>query len=85
MSRAFLFFSYYYFFCCLSVVWLTVPGFPVESSTLSEKKVCLCVAVECREMHMDGRGRGESTRDLDTRRRHRVCGEKTDPVCCCCC
>ena len=30
------------------------PSFPVESSTLFEKKVCVCVwIVECRWMHMD--------------------------------
>ena len=32
---------------------LVCPGFPVESSTLSGKKVCLCVAVECRRMHIN--------------------------------
>ena len=41
-------------------------GFPVESSTLSEKKMCLSVAVECRWMHINrgwGGGMG-GMRDL---------------------
>ena len=38
--------------------WAICTGFPVEFSTLSEKKVCLCVAVECRWMHMDRGGVG---------------------------
>ena len=45
--------------------FLVCPGLPVES----EKNLCLCVAVECRWMHMDregGRG-GESMRDLGKR------------------
>ena len=37
-------------------VHLSVPGFPVESSTLSEKR-CLCVSFECRWMHMNREGR----------------------------
>ena len=35
---------------------LVCPGFPAESSTLSEKKVCLCVAVKRRRMHMNREG-----------------------------
>ena len=55
------------------------PGFPVESSTLSEKRVCLCMAFECRRTHMDkdrgergggGRWEGESMRDTGKRKRH---------------
>ena len=54
------------------------PGFPVESSTLSEW-VRMCVAFECRRTHMDrdrgeggggGRGEGESMRDSGKRKRH---------------
>ena len=46
---------------------IVCPGFPAESNTLSEKKVCLCVSVECRWMHMNregARGEGESMRNL---------------------
>ena len=39
------------------------------------RNLCLCVAVECRWMHMDRervKGGGESMRDLGKRRRHRL-------------
>ena len=52
---------------------LVCTGLPVES-----EEMCVCVAVECRWMHMDrerGKGRGgESMRDLGKRRRHGLGG-----------
>ena len=53
---------------------LVCPGLPVES-----EEMCVCVAVECRWVHMDrergkGRGEGESMRDLGKRRRHGLGG-----------
>ena len=44
-------------------------GLPVES-----EEICVCVAVECRWMHMDREGGGESMRDLGKRRRHGLGG-----------
>ena len=53
---------------------LVCPGLPVES-----EEMCVCVAFECRWMHMDrervkARGEGESMRDLGKRRRHGLGG-----------
>ena len=59
----------------LSTYRVPVLAASVSCSLEEAAEVCLCVAVECRWMHMDReRGEGESTRDLGKRRRHGLGG-----------